>query len=117
LCVTRDSILAATTALTVGGLKVPFAITENIAEAGFIANLIQARVSYNLSSLIYLQAFVQYNDDADAWSSNIRFSWLNAGRTCLFVVYNDTEDLGNMLIGPQNRSLIVKYTHQFDILN
>ncbi len=89
----------------------------DLAEGSFITNLIQARVSYNFSPLIYLQAFVQYNDDADAWSSNIRFSRLNTGGTGLFIVYNDTEGLGNMLIGPQNRSLIVKYTHQFDILN
>ena len=30
-------------------------------------------------------------------------------------MYNDTEGLGNTLIGPQNRSLTVKYTRQFDI--
>ena len=89
----------------------------DLAEGSFITNLIQARVSYNFSPLSYLQAFVQYNDDADSWSSNIRFSWLNTGGTGLFIVYSDTEGLGNMLIGPQNRSLIVKYTHQFDILN
>jgi hypothetical protein len=32
------------------------------------------------------------------------------------VVYNDTEGLGDLLVGPQNRSFIVKYTHQFDVL-
>jgi hypothetical protein len=88
-----------------------------LAEGSFVTNLIQARVSYNFTPLTYLQAFIQYNDDVDTWSSNIRFSWLNTAGTGLFVVYNDTEGLGNLFIGPQNRSLIVKYTHQFDILN
>jgi hypothetical protein len=73
-------------------------------------------VSYNFTPLIYLQALVQYNDRADVWSSNIRFSWLNTAGTGLFIVYNDTEGLGDLLIGPQNRAFIVKYTHQFDIL-
>jgi hypothetical protein len=89
----------------------------DLAEGSFTTNLVQARASYNFSPLVYLQAFLQYNDDADTWSSNVRFSWLNTAGTGLFIVYNDTEGLGNMLVGPQNRSLYVKYTHQFDILN
>ncbi|HSF20060.1 MAG TPA: DUF5916 domain-containing protein [Vicinamibacteria bacterium] len=88
----------------------------DLAEGSFVTNLGQLRVAYNFTPLIYLQALVQYNDRADAWSSNIRFSWLNTAGTGLFVVYNDTEGLGDVLIGPQNRSFIVKYTHQFDIL-
>ncbi len=87
-----------------------------LAEGSFVANLGQFRVAYNFTPLIYLQALFQYNDDADLWSSNVRFSWLNTGGTGLFLVYNDTEGLGDVLIGPQNRSLTVKYTHQFDVL-
>ncbi len=89
----------------------------DLAEGSFIANLGQFRVAYNFTPLIYLQALLQYNDDSDVWSSNVRFSWLNTAGTGLFIVYNDTEGLGNTLIGPQNRSLTVKYTHQFDVLN
>jgi hypothetical protein len=88
----------------------------DLLEGSFVTNLGQLKVSYNFTPLIYLQALLQYNDRADAWSSNIRFSWLNTAGTGLFVVYNDTEGLGDLLIGPQNRSFIVKYTHQFDIL-
>jgi hypothetical protein len=88
----------------------------DLAEGSFVTNLGQFKVSYNFTPLIYLQALLQYNDSADTWSSNIRFSWLNTAGTGLFVVYNDTEGLGDLLIGPQNRSFIVKYTHQFDIL-
>jgi hypothetical protein len=88
----------------------------DLAEGSFTTNLGQLKVSYNFTPLIYLQALLQYNDRADTWSSNIRFSWLNTAGTGLFIVYNDTEGLGDLLIGPQNRSFIVKYTHQFDIL-
>jgi hypothetical protein len=88
-----------------------------LVEGAFTTNLGQLRASYNFTPSIYLQAFIQYNDDADIWSSNIRFSWLNTAGTGLFIVFNDTEGLGDLFIGPQNRSLIVKYTHQFDVLN
>ena len=88
----------------------------NLLEGDFITNLGQFRISYNFTPLIYLQALIQYNDQTDAWSSNVRFSWLNTAGTGLFIVYNDTEGLGNLLIGPQNRSFIIKYTHQFDVL-
>ncbi len=88
----------------------------DLLEGSFVTNLGQVKVSYNFTPLIYLQALVQYNDRIDAWSSNVRFSWLSTAGTGLFLVYNDTEGLGDLLIGPQNRSFIVKYTHQFDIL-
>ncbi len=86
-----------------------------LAEGNFVANLGQFRASLNFTPLIYLQTLFQYNDDADVWSSNVRFNWLSTAGTGLFIVYNDTEGLGNTLIGPQNRSLTVKYTRQFDL--
>ena len=86
-----------------------------LAEGSFVANLGQFRAALNFTPLIYLQTLFQYNDDADVWSSNIRFNWLNTAGTGLFIVYNDTEGLGNTLIGPQNRSLTVKYTRLFDL--
>ena len=88
----------------------------DLPEGSFVTNLGQFKVSYNFTPLVYLQTLLQYNDRIDAWSSNVRFSWLNTAGTGLFVVYNDTEGLGDLLIGPQNRSFTVKYTHQFDIL-
>ena len=88
----------------------------DLLEGSFITNLRQFRISYNFTPLMYLQAFIQYNDDIDAWSSNVRLSWLNTAGTGLFVVYNDSRGLGNELFGPQNQSFVVKYNYQFDIL-
>jgi hypothetical protein len=88
----------------------------DLAEGSFVTNLGQFKVSYNFTPTMYLQSLIQYNDSSDIWSSNIRFAWLNTAGTGLFIVYNDTEGLGDLLIGPQSRSFIVKYTHQFDIL-
>jgi Domain of unknown function (DUF5916)/Carbohydrate family 9 binding domain-like len=89
----------------------------DLAEGSFVTNLAQVRVSYSFTPSVNVQSLVQYNDQIDVWSTNLRFSWLNTAGTGLFIVYNDTEGLGNLLIGPQNRSFIVKYTRQFDILH
>ena len=89
----------------------------DLVEGSFITNLGQFRISYNFSPLMYLQAFVQYNDNLDLWTSNIRFSWLNTAGTGLFIVYNNANGLGNERFGPQNRSFIVKYNYQFDLLH
>jgi hypothetical protein len=87
-----------------------------LVEGSFVTNLGQFRFNYSFTPFVYLQSLVQYNDAADLWSTNLRFSWLNTAGTGLFVVFNTTEGLGDLLLGPQNRSFIVKYTHQFDIL-
>jgi hypothetical protein len=88
----------------------------DLEEGSFVVNLAQLRFNYSFTPFIYFQSLIQYNDDADIWSANLRFTWLTTASTGLYVVYNTTEGLGNMLIGPQQRSFIVKYTHQFDIL-
>lgn len=88
----------------------------DLREGSFIVNLGQLRFNYNFSPFIYFQSLAQYNDDADIWSANLRLTWLHTANTGLYVVFNTTEGLGDLLLGPQNRSLIVKYTHQFDIL-
>ena len=78
----------------------------------FVATLLGARLSYNFRPRINLQSFVQYNNAADLWSLNLRFSLLEQANTGLFVVYNDVYT-GGM---PANRSLTIKYTRVFDLL-
>ncbi len=75
--------------------------------------------SYAFTPRIYVGAQVQYNDDTEDLSSNVRFAWLDTAGTGLYVVYNDTEHFGSfsttgLAKGPQQRQLIVKYTKQFD---
>ena len=88
----------------------------NLHEGSFITNLAQFRMNYSFTPLVNLQSLLQYNDQQDVWSTNIRFGWLNKAGTGLFLVYNDMQGLGNLLIGPQNRSFVVKYNRQFDVL-
>ena len=86
----------------------------DLPEGSFVTNLANLRATYNFSPLVLVQALVQYNDRTRRWSSNVRFSWLDTAGTGLYIVYNDTEAFDGL--GPVNRSLIVKYSYQFDVL-
>ena len=85
----------------------------------FVTNLVRARVSYALSPRVLLQSLLQYNDSADLWSLNLRFSWLRTANTGLFVVYNDANEIEDSARGtaggPINRTFIVKFSRMFDL--
>ena len=61
------------------------------------------------------QALVQYSNQIDTWSANVRFGWLNTAGTGLFIVYNETQGIED-LSGPLGRSLILKFTRQFNLM-
>jgi hypothetical protein len=85
----------------------------------FVTNLLRARLSYSFSPRVYLQALVQYNDVIDNWSTNLRFGWLQAANTGLFVVYNENRDTDRdpLGLGVRDRTFTVKYSHTFDLLD
>ena len=85
----------------------------------FTTNLLRARASYSFDTRRFVQALVQYNDRADLWSINLRFGWLQAANTGLFVVYTDTRGLYDLYPTPQrtDRSFVVKFSRMFDLFN
>jgi hypothetical protein len=95
----------------------------NLPGGDFITNLASLRVSYSFSPRLFFQALLQYNDRADLWSSNVRFGLLSDANTGLFIVYNDIKGLGSL--DPHlaieesvfGRSLTLKYSYLFDLLN
>lgn len=84
----------------------------------FTTNLLRTRVSYAFNTRTFVQSLVQYNDRADLWSVNLRFGWLQAANTGLFVVYTDTRGLYDLFPGParSDRSFVVKFSRMFDVL-
>ena len=56
---------------------------------------------------MFIQALVQYNDRADLWSMNLRFGWLQAANTGLFVVYTDTRGLYDLSDRPERDGSLV----------
>jgi hypothetical protein len=81
-------------------------------------HLVRARLSYSFTPRIYAQTLLQYNDASDQWSANVRFGWLQAAGTGLFVVFNQATDFGDALVPDLNRrSVIVKYTRLLNMLD
>jgi hypothetical protein len=91
----------------------------SLPEGRFVTNLLRARLSYSFTTRLYVQALLQYNDVVDNWSTNLRVGWLRAANTGLFVVYNENRDTARdpLGIGVRDRSLTVKYSHTFDLLD
>jgi hypothetical protein len=84
----------------------------------FTTNLLRTRLSYSFTTRAFVQGLMQYNDRADLWSVNLRFGWLQAANTGLFVVYTDTRGLYDLVPAPRrtDRSFVVKFSRMFDVL-
>ena len=82
-----------------------------------VTNLTSLRFGYNFSPRLYVQSLLQHNDSADLWSVNFRFGWLQDANTGLFLVYNETEGIGDAVPLGAGRNLILKYSYLFDVLD
>ena len=83
-------------------------------EGSFTAGLVALRVGYAFTPRMFTQALVQYNTQSEMVSANVRFGWLNAAGTGLFLVYNGTDQRAPWAV--VERSFAVKYTRQFNFL-
>ena len=89
----------------------------------FVTNLTRMRVNYSFTTRMFVQALLQYNDRDNLWSSNVRFGLLSDANTGLFVVYNDIQYFDDILdprrVTPTGtgRTLTIKYSQVFDVLN
>ena len=87
----------------------------NLPEGDFETTLLGVNLGYFFTPRIYLQSLIQYSDQIDRLSANVRFGWLNTAGTGFFIVYNEIQGI-DQLDGPLGRSLILKYTRQFNVL-
>ena len=87
----------------------------DLREGEFTTTLASLKLGYFFTPRVYLQSSLQYSNQIDTWSANVRFGWLNTAGTGLFIVYNEVQGIED-LMGPQGRSLIVKFTRQFGVL-
>lgn len=81
----------------------------NLREGRFKTNLLTMRGDYSFSTRMFLNALVQYNSDAQQWSSNIRFNLIHRPLSDLFLVYNERRDStsGELI----DRAVIAKVTY------
>ena len=87
----------------------------NLPEGDFETTLVGVTFGYFFTPRIYIQSLIQYSDQIDRLSANVRFGWLNTAGTGLFIVYNEIQGI-DQLDGPLGRSLTLKYTRQFTML-
>jgi hypothetical protein len=98
-------------------VTVSFRVDHNqvdLDEGSFDVTLGSLRAGYFFTPRVYLQSLIQYADQLDTWSANVRFGWLHTAGSGLFVVLNEARGF-NTLDGPLNRSLVVKYSRQLDV--
>ncbi len=86
----------------------------NLPQGDFTTTLAGVNLGYFFTPRIYLQSLVQYSDQIDTWSANVRFGWLNTAGTGLFIVYNEVQGIGD-LTGPLGRSVFLKFTRQMNV--
>ena len=86
----------------------------HLAQGDFARTQVGNRVAVFFTPRIFIQSLIQYNNQAGAWSANIRFATLETASTGLFVVYNEGQDVDGFFswLRPRSRSLTVKYTRQ-----
>ena len=87
----------------------------DLAGGSFETHLGRLRLTYSFSTKILLQTLIQYNDVNNDVSTNLRFSWLGAANTGLFLVYNEISEFGHLAQAKPDRSLILKYSRLFDL--
>jgi hypothetical protein len=78
----------------------------DLPQGTFAANLARFRLDWSFTPRMFLNAFVQYNGEADSWVSNIRFNLIHRPLSDIYVVWNETR-----LTGDTQRALMLKYTH------
>lgn len=86
----------------------------DLPEGSFQTAVIGAKISYAFTPRIYLQSLLQYNHQSDQYSGNIRFGWLSAAGTGLFVVYNERRSTANRW-RHLDQAVVVKFTRQLVI--
>ena len=89
----------------------------NLPGGAFVVNLARFRLNYSFTTRVFIQALVQYNDRERLWSSNVRFAMLSDANTGFFIVYDDIAGFDRFSHPGAGRSLTVKYSHLFDLLN
>ncbi|MCH6547566.1 MAG: hypothetical protein IH798_03890, partial [Gemmatimonadetes bacterium] len=98
------------------GLRLSY-FDVDLDEGSFETSLIGLRTAYSFSPRVYLQSLIQYSNQTDSFSTNIRFGWLNTAGTGLFVVYNDIESVESRSNwNPVSRGFVVKFTQQFNVV-
>ena len=84
----------------------------------FFVHLAQLRFQIGFSTKVSINAFLQYNTDADTFSSNMRFRYNFREGNDLWIVYNEGRHTNRFSLEPalpslDSRTVLLKYTYTF----
>ena len=87
----------------------------DLPQGAFTTSLVRLRATYTISPRSFVGALVQYNSEANAFTTNIRFRWEYRPGSDIFFVYSDGRDTlaSSGILTLENRSVIVKVTRLF----
>ncbi len=77
----------------------------DLPQGSFTGNLVGLKLDCSFTPRMFLNAFVQYNGEANVWLSNIRYNLIHHPLSDLYVVWNETR-----LPGATQRALLLKFT-------
>jgi hypothetical protein len=86
-------------------------------QGNFNTHLVRSRITYAITTKMYIQSLLQYNNQSDQYSMNWRFIWQQSAATGLYIVYNQTQDYDGIPIANSTKSFVIKYSYLFDAMN
>jgi hypothetical protein len=78
----------------------------DLPEGSFTASLAGLRLDWSFTPQMFLNAFVQYNGETDAWLSNTRFNLIHRPLSDIYVVWNEARTPAET-----RQAVMLKYTH------
>ena len=83
----------------------------SLPDGSFVASLVTTSIEYNISTQAFFNALLQWNDDLDQRSFNIRFNYEYRPNSDIYVVYNEHHYYGTKDV--IDRLFVVKLTYLF----
>ena len=79
-------------------------------QGSFHSDLVGVHVEYTLNAKMFLNAFIQYNNEADQLSTNLRYRFIHRPLSDVYLVYNDIRNRSSANSDKTDWSLTLKYT-------
>jgi hypothetical protein len=81
----------------------------DLPQGAFTTTLITGRINYFFNTKVFLNTLLQYNTDAQQWSSNVRFNVIHRPLSDIFLVYNErrASRSGDLI----DRAIVAKMTY------
>ena len=86
-------------------------IALDLPKAAFTTTLANLRVGYSFTSNMFLDTLVQYRNDVNQFSANLRFNLIHRPLSDFFIVYNESQFTDTTQTA--GRGIVLKYTQMF----